>query len=173
MATATQAAPPKLPWSQRLLWLATQSRASAIATAIVLAAFGFCVKFLFELWLDQLRLSALQADIIDSSVSSSILAAALLSILLSAVSRRKHVQEELARVGELNHHVRNGLQVILSREHCRSQRSQEVIEAVKRIERTIRALYPVPGTDAARSSRLHPQTDTLPLSQDGCNPMQT
>ena len=151
----------KLPWSQRFLARAIESRSSACVTSIVLALVGFAVKFIFELWLDRLQLSPVQADVIDSSVSSCILAVALLSILLSAVARRKHVQVELARLGELNHHVRNGLQVILSREHCRTDRSQEVIEAVKRIEATIRELYPVPGAAQARTSPANQKTGQL------------
>jgi len=63
--------------------------------------------------------------------------------LYAARERRKRVLHEMGKVAELNHNVRNALQVIAhSHAGPPDAHAEMVLESVERIERTLRQLFP-------------------------------
>lgn len=63
--------------------------------------------------------------------------------LVGIRERRKRDVEHLKIVAELNHHVRNALQVIVDDYYLsRSGHTEAVVSSVNRIERTLRELFP-------------------------------
>ncbi len=77
--------------------------------------------------------------------------------------RRRYVLEHVRRVAELNHNVRNALQVIVDAQYIsRSPQTKAVMDSVQRIDTTLRDLFPIIGertTDrglvAAEKQRPH------------------
>ncbi len=67
--------------------------------------------------------------------------------------RRKRIAAEMQVVAELNHQVRNALQTISYAVRLPETENQvEMIEGcVRRIDNTLRELFPVPGNNARRS----------------------
>ena len=69
-------------------------------------------------------------------------------LVLTAARERQHkVQDDLRRIAELNHQVRNALQVIVYGEYSPdiSQRRSAVLAGVEKIEGTLRELFPLVG----------------------------
>jgi two-component sensor histidine kinase len=57
--------------------------------------------------------------------------------------RRKHVREELARIRELNHEIRNALQIIAdSQFDADARRKAMVLESVGRIDMVLNRVFP-------------------------------
>jgi hypothetical protein len=82
-----------------------------------------------------------------ASVDATVIAILTMSIvsggILAARARRRRVIQEMRTVAELNHHVRNALQVIRDSHLLpEEQQTQAVIESVDRIDSTLRRLFP-------------------------------
>ncbi len=73
-----------------------------------------------------------------------------LLVLTAAGERRHKVRDDLRRIAELNHQVRNALQVIVYSEYSpnNSQHRAAVLEGVEKIEATLRELFPLVGERA-------------------------
>ncbi len=82
--------------------------------------------------------------------------AGMLSLLLLAARReqRRIVRDELTRVAELNHRLRNALQVIRYANHLDPAHGDAMVEAVDSIEVALRQLFPSTGTERRRDSRV-------------------
>ncbi|MFB3815210.1 MAG: hypothetical protein ACE14L_13975 [Terriglobales bacterium] len=74
----------------------------------------------------------------------------LIWFLLSAThARRRRVLQHVRNVAELNHQVRNALQVIVCSQHkADPAHSAMIMESVQRIDRTLRELFPIIGDRA-------------------------
>ena len=86
-----------------------------------------------------------------NSVMLGIFAAFFGLLVLSAAGERQHkVRDDLRRIAELNHQVRNALQVIVYSEYSpnNSQHRSAVLEGVEKIEATLRELFPLVGERA-------------------------
>ncbi len=70
--------------------------------------------------------------------------AGLVSLLLlsARAEQRRLAREELARVAELNHRLRNALQVIKYANHLDPEHQEMMIEAVDSMETALRQLFP-------------------------------
>jgi hypothetical protein len=114
-----------------------------LAVTVVLVFLATAVvKFVVdrELLFDTPLLSPLLGDILDASVTGVLAAFAIGIALKRAREQRIRIQNELDTVAELNHHVRNSLQIILGTETLRTEPAQRILESVRRIERAIDAL---------------------------------
>ncbi len=110
---------------------------TAVATLVILAPIKFVlVRSLLSMGVPR---EALQAQ---DAILSAALAAALVWVLLMGLRmRRKQVEEQLRAVADLNHNVRNALQVIFASDFLpQSDRASAILESVERIDRTLNAL---------------------------------
>ncbi len=65
--------------------------------------------------------------------------------LFSYRQRRRQLRAELDKVAELNHHVRNALEVIVAVQYHAPEDQERIIrDAVSRIDMTLRDLFPPP-----------------------------
>lgn len=79
----------------------------------------------------------------DAAVVAVAVAVAVAIWLFAARERRKRVLSEMAKVTELNHNVRNALQVIAHSHYGSSDDHTDIVlESVDRIERTLKELFP-------------------------------
>jgi two-component sensor histidine kinase len=112
---------------------------------------------LFEAFLDTwlTRNAGKDWRLVLDAGSVGLLVAAITYIEIVAVQfRRKRIAEEMQVVAELNHQVRNALQTISYAVRLPEAENQvEMIEGcVRRIDRTLRQLFPSPNLDARASS---------------------
>jgi predicted MarR family transcription regulator len=91
--------------------------------------------------------SAFVHALVDASLVSVSASLVVLLVLLSARERRKRVLDDVRRIAELNHHVRNALQVVVHSQYVPPSNDQRkaVLESADRIEKTLRELFPVIG----------------------------
>ncbi len=84
--------------------------------------------------------------LIDSSVVGLSGGTAVWVLLRGNRERRRGVRRELKRIGELNHEVRNALQVI-SHSHfdANDERREMVFQSIDRIDGALKRLFPVVG----------------------------
>jgi hypothetical protein len=84
------------------------------------------------------------ARILDSSTIAFLIAAITWIEIQAVQQRRRKVLEDMRVVSELNHHVRNALQVIqyASRVPEAKQQVQIIDESVERIDATLKELFP-------------------------------
>jgi hypothetical protein len=87
-----------------------------------------------------------------------------LVVLMTASERQHKVQDELRRIAELNHQIRNALQVIVYGEYSpdSAQHRSAVLAGVEKIECSLRELFPLIGEragdrpwEAHNRARLH------------------
>jgi uncharacterized membrane protein YcjF (UPF0283 family) len=110
--------------SRRRIWIAV------VGTGVFFCLFEFAVSQ----WLIRSKLptnlhAALQAFIVG---------------LLGMVERRKMLEDELRRLAELNHSVRNSLELILLANYSNVDRERKalVLECTSRIDQKLRELFP-------------------------------
>jgi hypothetical protein len=81
--------------------------------------------------------------IVDASTVGTFAAVAAGALLSATRARRILVLKEMERVAELNHEVRNALQVIMHSHYGEvSDHAAMVLESVQRIEKTLKTLFP-------------------------------
>ena len=91
-------------------------------------------------------------DAIFVGITASVLATVW---LFAARERRKRVLQDMRTIAELNHNVRNALEVIVHSHYgSDDQHTEMVLESVERIERTLRELFPTATPDRERRSRV-------------------
>jgi uncharacterized membrane protein YbhN (UPF0104 family) len=72
-------------------------------------------------------------------------AAVALLVLLGIRERRRRLLEDVRKIRELNHHVRNALEVVLYSQYVPPSEEQRraVLASIERIDRTLRHLFPL------------------------------
>jgi hypothetical protein len=120
--------------SRRRIWIAV------VGTGVFFCLFEFAVSQ----WLIRSKLptnlhAALQAFIVGLGGG-----AAFWFVLLGMVERRKMLEDELRRLAELNHSVRNSLELILLANYSNVDRERKalVLECTSRIDQKLRELFP-------------------------------
>jgi hypothetical protein len=75
--------------------------------------------------------------------------------LLARRQRRHIVIDELQRVAELNHRLRNSLQLIVDAQHTRADEEEKriTLEAVDAMDETLKQLFPALGADRRKPVR--------------------
>jgi predicted component of type VI protein secretion system len=84
----------------------------------------------------------------DASAVGFAAALVPLFVLLAARERHRKLLDDLRKIAQLNHHIRNALQTILYGEYLPASETnrQVVLEGVDRIGRILQELFPVVGT---------------------------
>lgn len=115
----------------------------AVATSVpFFGAFEFMVHEL----LAGLGLPGLADALLDALLVGLCFAFAVWVLLVGNRERRLRVRHELERIAELNHEVRNALQVIVhSHFDTDPQRRDMILESATRIDAVLKRLFPVVG----------------------------
>lgn len=134
-----------------ITWLVGSSLRIAIATGVaVLLTFGVKVAAIWLLFHDAYRHEGL---IFTDGIISGLLAGALVALLLGLVrARRRRLIDYVRRVAELNHHVRNSLQVIVYHAALANIPAEDVVQieqAVKRVDAALNEVFPIIGQRGA------------------------
>jgi len=134
----------------------TADRTTTIILAAVCATIAFgCLVFFGHL--------ALADSFIDPALHAGILAAfvgigsglATMVLLLARRERRKLVQDELRRLAELNHRLRNGLQIIADAHYTEGNEGHRkmMMEAVASMDASLKQLFPALGFEHRKQAR--------------------
>ncbi len=132
----------RLPRSMGAMWL---SRSRHL---VLLAAVFAVLMFLCSLALDWVLLrhhEGTVATIIVSDALAGLVAGALvLKLLQYGRERRQRMEQRLQTISDMNHHIRNALQVIAFSVHSAGNQKEleEINEAVDRIQWALREVLP-------------------------------
>jgi hypothetical protein len=112
-------------------------------TIAVLGIFSGSVAYFTNAVLMRLGTSGVAYAVIDAGVIGIVASVIGALALVGVRERRVRDIEHLRAVAELNHHVRNALQVIVDSSYvCRNEQTDAVLDSVRRIDRTLRVLFP-------------------------------
>jgi len=119
------------------------SRVTAVVVVVLSGAVAGTLEFLTHLAVAKMK-TPLQAHAgVDGAVISVLTMTLVSVVIVAARARRRQVLRDMQNIAELNHHVRNALQVIRDSHLLPEDRqAQAVIESVERIDRTLRHLFP-------------------------------
>jgi two-component sensor histidine kinase len=125
------------------------------------ALFSMCVFMLFGLIdaaVDKLMLQARVDFYVHTSVQAAVvgIAACLVSVVLLTArgEQRKIVRQEIQRVMEVNHRLRNSLQVIAYAHYSEGAEAREMmLEAVRSMDSTLKELFPTLGVERRSEER--------------------
>ncbi len=119
------------------------SRPRAVLAAVVMGAAAAAGEYLIHESLRYSKFGQSMGALMDATTVGLAAAVATGVWLFAARERRKQVLREISKISELNHHVRNALQVI-AHSHYGSDdpHTDMVLESVDRIERTLKELFP-------------------------------
>lgn len=120
---------------------------TAISTTIFVALLRYFVGAVLAL---TVQLSDQQHAVADAITAGTLAGLAMFLVLRSARKRRVLVLREMSSIADLNHHVRNNLQVILGTELMRKEANVAVVESCERIRETIERLFPMVGVERRR-----------------------
>jgi hypothetical protein len=129
---------------RRIVW-------TVILTGIVAGVLRYAIGQILDA---TLKLTVRQDAIADASTAGILAALVMYLVLRSARRRRLLVLREMSRIADLNHHVRNSLQVILGTELMKKDANRAVIESCQRIQETIERLFPIVAVERRRT-RAH------------------
>src|SRR5512141_1895678 len=118
----------------RRIWLA------AIFSAVLFGLFNFDVShWVIETTLSTEMKAALQAFIVGVGAGG-----ATWVVLHGVMQRRTMVAEELYRVGELNHTIRNSLSIIVLAQHSESNQTHRamILDCTRQIDEKLKQLFP-------------------------------
>jgi len=118
---------------------------TALAVAFSVVVFGG-IEFTIHETLLQLHMRPFADAVSDALLVGCSFGLAVWVLLLGNRERRMRVRRDLERIAELNHEIRNALQVIAysyvgADDKCRAL----VVESVSRIDAVLRRVFPVVG----------------------------
>jgi hypothetical protein len=97
----------------------------------------------------------------DAIIAGALTAALVWALLIAERVRRRQEEEQIRVVADLNHHLRNALEIIFGSEYLReSEKATAILESVKRIDTALQVLLaqpPAPGAGRWRkvAMRVH------------------
>lgn len=127
---------------------------SALFSLGILVAFG-----LFDLFVDFALNLAGVSPALEAAVQAAIvgIGAGIVSYWLLAARRRRRmmVREELTRVAELNHHLRNSLQIIVGAHYIAKdeEHAKMMLETAQTIDQVLKRLFPTAGIERRATTR--------------------
>jgi hypothetical protein len=118
--------------------------------ALVVFLFGLSaglLEFVIHTAIVQAGVSPREQAMIDAAVVGFAAACAPLLVLFAARERRRKLLDDLRKIAQLNHHVRNALQTIIYSEYLPSseEKRQVIMEGADRIGRILQELFPAVG----------------------------
>lgn len=138
---------PRLPQPIRRPWIVNMSRKQIASVAFVAGFLVFLAGGVLD-WLVSRQLLHTKMMMAGGAVVAVFIGSLVFKVLSDAHERQKALLNRLQRIAEINHHVRNALQVIAY--HARFDRQQnakvihEINSAVTRIEWVLREVLPEP-----------------------------
>jgi predicted metalloprotease len=134
--------PARLSFVERTI-AAVDSRRAAVATVVLCGTVAGALEYITHLAVAHMR-PPLKFHAGVDAVVIAILTMTLVSVVITAArARRRQVLAEMRTVAELNHHVRNALQVIRDSHFLPEDRqAQAVMDSVERIDQTLKRLFP-------------------------------
>lgn len=123
----------------------------SLGIMLVFGLFDFCVDVGITVeglsWWAQ---AAVQAAIVG--IGTGIVAYLL---LIARRERRILVREEIARVAELNHHLRNSLQIIVGAHYIAKdeEHTRMMLETAQAIDQVLKRLFPAAGVERRSTTR--------------------
>ena len=129
-----------------------------LRTAVAVVVVGLAVG-LFNFGVDQALIQFQISPDLHSGVQAAIAgvgaAVATLLILLAIRERRRRIADELSRVAELNHTLRNALEVIIGSHYPDDeQHNHMVLESARRIDAKLKELFPALGVERRGGKRF-------------------
>ena len=118
--------------------------------ALVVFLFGLSaglLEFVIHAAIVQAGISPREQAIISAAIVGFAAAFAPLLVLLAARERHRKLLDDLRKISQLNHHVRNALQTIIYSEYLPSseEKRQVILEGTDRIGRILQELFPAVG----------------------------
>lgn len=119
---------------------------TAITVMLSTLVFGI-VEFTIHMGLAHVGVPA-TADAVFDSALCGVSFGLLLWLFLAAIrERRQRIREELTRISEVNHEIRNALQIIThSHFNAETQHRDMVIDSVNRIDAVLKRIFPTVGS---------------------------
>jgi hypothetical protein len=113
-----------------------------IAVLLGIPAFGL-MEFAFHIGLARLGASPVIDAAIDAALTGIFFGLVLWSFLTAISERRKRVRQDLERIAELNHEIRNALEIIAHSHFAAEARHRAmVLESVSRIDVVLKRVFP-------------------------------
>jgi hypothetical protein len=138
--------------SEGIAHLADCPTASALAVCVLGAGSG-SVEYVVHTLIMRKGPSGLVYAFVDASIIGAVAALVGTLVIVGIRERRRRELEHIKTVAELNHQVRNALQIIAESRYLREPTQTEaVLASVDRIDRTLRSLFP---TDNRSGGDLH------------------
>jgi len=115
--------------------------------AILFGLSAGLLEFIIHAVIMQAEASPRVQAIIGAALVGIAAAFAPLLFLLAARERRRKVLDDLRKISQLNHHVRNALQTIIDSEYLpdSDENRKAVLEGADRIGRVLQELFPAVG----------------------------
>ena len=134
---------------------------SPLRIAVVAVCFGLSaglLGYIIHIFAMRMSVSPQAQTGIESVLLCCAAALAPFLLLIAARERRRLVVDDLRRIAQLNHEVRNALQVIVYGEYESAATPTEhrtaILGSVEQIDTTLRQLFPVIGDRANDRSRV-------------------
>jgi uncharacterized membrane protein len=134
---------------------------SPLRIAVVAVCFGLSaglLGYLIRIFVMRMNISPQAQTGFEFSLLCCAAALAPFLLLIAARERRRLVVDDLRRIAQLNHDVRNALQVIVYGEYESAATPTEhrtaILGSVEQIDTTLRQLFPVIGDRANDRSRV-------------------
>jgi hypothetical protein len=148
MAIIRKTALSPIPQIERVLSWILRSRLRSATAVLVFGASASLLECMIHLAVTKTSgVSPLLQAFADSMILGVIAAFFGMLVLKAALDRREKLRDDLRRIAELNHQVRNSLQIIVYGERSAdlAERRSAVLEGVEKIEGTLRELFPLIG----------------------------
>lgn len=117
-------------------------RVSVVVSVLLFGSFEFLVCWTMR----ELSLTHTAQDLLQSALVGSAAGIGVWVLLVGWRERRKLLASEIERLAELNHTVRNSLNVIALVAHSIDEHQKQiVIDSTNRIDEKLRELFPVVG----------------------------
>jgi hypothetical protein len=120
------------------------SRLGFVCSVFFASVMAACTEFLVHEFLAHVAAPEILHAILDAALMG-LATAVIISLLLLAIrERHRRMLREMERVAELNHTVRNALQVIVHSQYLPQgeQDASAILESVQRIDDSLRDLFP-------------------------------
>jgi hypothetical protein len=124
-----------------------------IALAVISATLLFGLfEFAVSRWLIEIHLSHNLHCFVQAAIVAMGAGFAFWVILIGVMDRRRMADDESRRVAELNHHLRNALEVIVLAHHVVTDPEHKalMIECTERIDQKLKELFPLAGKSRVR-----------------------
>jgi len=120
------------------------SRFGFACSIMFAAVFAGCTEFLVHEMLTRVAVPEVVHAAMDACLMGTATAVMVSFLLLAIRERHRRMLREMARVAELNHTVRNALQVIVHSQYLPQgeQDARAILDSVQRIDMTLRDLFP-------------------------------